>query len=195
MLSVVVWAAQIMLAILFLYAAIPKLTGRGIERWTGFSDLPSGLVKFIGTTELLGAIGLIVPMATAVIPALTPLAAVGLGIITLTGIASMTAARHTIYLLGWGIAIVVTLLLLFLAPLPIEWATVLALVAGPLAGAAVQSVALRDPGSSDQGQSARRRRAFVASGFQPAASSAVTSAAEALPAAGDGAPPATHSHP
>jgi hypothetical protein len=83
MLSVVVWAAQIMLAILFLYAAIPKLTGRGIERWTGFSDLPSGLVKFIGTTELLGAIGLIVPMATAVIPALTPLAAVGLGIITL----------------------------------------------------------------------------------------------------------------
>ena len=82
-LNVVVWAAQIMLAVLFLYGAIPKITGRGLQRWTGFSDLPPRLVTFIGLTELLGAVGLILPMAANRLPLLTPLAAIGLGLITL----------------------------------------------------------------------------------------------------------------
>ncbi len=34
--------------------------------------------KLIGMVELLGAIGLIVPMATGILPWLTPLAAIGL---------------------------------------------------------------------------------------------------------------------
>jgi hypothetical protein len=83
MLNLAMWGAQILLALLFLAAAIPKITGRGIDRWTGFSELPGPLVKFIGVTELLGAVGLVLPMAVGVLPWFTPLAAVGLALTTL----------------------------------------------------------------------------------------------------------------
>jgi len=54
-----------------------------LERWTGFSDLPRPLVVFIGFTEVLGAAGLVLPMATGIVPWLTPLAAIGLALIVL----------------------------------------------------------------------------------------------------------------
>ena len=80
---IVLWSVQGFLALFFLAAGAPKLIGRGIERWTGFSDLPRPMVVFIGVTEVLGAAGLVLPMATGIVPWLTPLAAVGLGIIVL----------------------------------------------------------------------------------------------------------------
>src|SRR5437879_11769085 len=82
-LNLVLWIVQGLLALFFLAAGAPKLIGRGLERWTGFSDLPRPMVVFIGFTEVLGAAGLVLPMATGVVPWLTPLAAVGLGIIVL----------------------------------------------------------------------------------------------------------------
>src|SRR5262245_30521153 len=78
MVNAVLWSVQIFLALFFLGAAIPKLTGRGLERWTGFSQLPRGLVLGIGTAEVLGSVGLVLPMATGILPWLTPLAAIGL---------------------------------------------------------------------------------------------------------------------
>src|SRR5438270_7954607 len=82
-LNVVLWSAQGFLALFFLAAGAPKLIGRGIDRWTGFSDLPRPQVVFIGLTEVLGAAGLVLPMMTGVLPWLTPLAALGLAIIVL----------------------------------------------------------------------------------------------------------------
>ena len=82
-LNVVLWSVQGFLALLFLAAGAPKLIGRGLERWTGFSDLPRPMVVFIGFTEVLGAIGLMLPMATGVAAWLTPLAAIGLAVIVL----------------------------------------------------------------------------------------------------------------
>ena len=82
-LNVVLWSVQGFLALFFLAAGAPKLIGRGLERWTGFSDVPRPLVVFIGLTEVLGAIGLVLPMVTGVVPWLTPLAAVGLAVIVL----------------------------------------------------------------------------------------------------------------
>jgi hypothetical protein len=81
-------------------------------------------------------------------------ATAGLGIITLTGVAAITAQRHSVYLLGWGVAIVIALVVLFLAPVPFEWAAVLALFAGPLTGAAVQLTALRGPAVPRSGRPA-----------------------------------------
>ena len=78
--NAVLWGVQIFLALFFLGAAYPKLTGRGLERWTGFSKLPWGLVLAIGTAEVLGSMGLVLPMATGILPWLTPLAAIGLAI-------------------------------------------------------------------------------------------------------------------
>ena len=82
-LNAVLWSVQGFLALFFLAAGAPKLIGRGMERWTGFSDLPHPMVVFIGFTEVLGAAGLVLPMATGIVPWLTPLAAVGVGIIVL----------------------------------------------------------------------------------------------------------------
>jgi hypothetical protein len=81
--NLVLWAVQIFLSLFFLAAGGPKIIGRGMDQWTGFSDLPRAQVVFIGITEVLGAMGLVLPMATGVLPWLTPLAAVGLGIIVL----------------------------------------------------------------------------------------------------------------
>src|SRR5262245_10699547 len=78
--NVVLWLVQIFLALFFVGAAFPKLTGRGLELWTGFSNLPRGLVLGIGIVEVLGAVGLVLPMASGVLPWLTPLAASGLAI-------------------------------------------------------------------------------------------------------------------
>src|SRR5947209_6512774 len=82
-LNVVLWGVQGFLALFFLAAGAPKLIGRGIDRWTGFSDLPRPQVVFIGFTEVLGAAGLVLPMTTGILPWLTPLAAFGLGVIVL----------------------------------------------------------------------------------------------------------------
>jgi DoxX-like family len=81
--SQVLWATQGFLALFFFMAGAPKLIGRGLERWAGFSRLPRSLVIFIGLVEVLGAVGLILPMATLTLPWLTPLAAVGLALVVL----------------------------------------------------------------------------------------------------------------
>ena len=49
--------------------------------WPG--DLPPALVRFIGASELAGALGLVLPSATRIRPLLTPLAAMGLVIVML----------------------------------------------------------------------------------------------------------------
>src|SRR6266508_1423562 len=82
-LNIALWSVQGFLALFFLAAGAPKLVGRGIEKWTGFSDLPRSQVIFIGFAEVLGAAGLVLPMATGILPWLTPLAAVGLASIVL----------------------------------------------------------------------------------------------------------------
>jgi hypothetical protein len=82
-LNEVLWSVQLFLALFFLGAGAPKIIGRGMERWTGFSDLPRSQVVFTGIMEVLGALGLVLPMATGIMPWLTPLAAAGLGLIVL----------------------------------------------------------------------------------------------------------------
>jgi DoxX-like family len=82
-LNIVLWSVQGFLALFFLVAAAPKISGRGIEKWTGFSDLPRSQVIFIGFAEAFGAAGLVLPMATGVLTWLTPLAAIGLAITVL----------------------------------------------------------------------------------------------------------------
>src|SRR5262249_19167265 len=78
--NAVIWGVQIFLALFFLGAAYPKLTGRGLERWTGFSKLPRALVVVIATAEVLGSVVLVMPTATGVLPRLTPLAESGFAI-------------------------------------------------------------------------------------------------------------------
>ncbi len=68
-------------------------------------------------------------------------AAVMIALLTLTGAATVAAARHRAYATGWiGATLASTLLLLL--PWPLETRTVVALLCGPLVGIAVHLVAL-----------------------------------------------------
>jgi O-antigen/teichoic acid export membrane protein len=68
-------------------------------------------------------------------------AAVSIALLTLTGAATVAAAMHRAYSLGWIGATVVSTLLLLL-PLPLETRTVVALLCGPLVGIAAHTAAL-----------------------------------------------------
>jgi len=76
------WAAQIVLALLYAMPAYMKLMMSPDELmqmgllWAG--GAPLSLVRFIGLAELAGAIGLILPAATRIMPKLTLYAAMGL---------------------------------------------------------------------------------------------------------------------
>lgn len=79
-LTSVLWIIQGLLALLFLFAGSMKLI-MPIEMLTAQMPLPGLFLQFIGTAEVAGAIGLILPGLLRIRPILTPLAACGLLII------------------------------------------------------------------------------------------------------------------
>lgn len=87
--TISIWAAQIVLALLFGAAGVMKtflpiadLSGQ--MNWVTVT--PDWLVRFIGAAELAGAIGVILPAATRILPWLTPLAALGFAVIQVLAI-------------------------------------------------------------------------------------------------------------
>ena len=83
------WLAQILLALAFLAAgAMHAFRYEQAKRqlpWV--SAIPQGQVRIIGVLEMLGAVGLILPAVTGVLPWLTPSAAVGLALLMTFAIA------------------------------------------------------------------------------------------------------------
>jgi DoxX-like family len=77
---IVLWVIQGALAALFLFAGGFKLVASA-EQMKGPVDLPLWFLRFIGSCEVLGALGLILPGLLHVRVGLTPLAACGLVII------------------------------------------------------------------------------------------------------------------
>ena len=93
--NTVLWILQALLALAFLAAGAMKLSQpkEKLEAnmpWV--SDASAPMVRFVGTVEVLGALGLILPAATGVATALTPLAAVGLGLVMVGAV--VTHARR-----------------------------------------------------------------------------------------------------
>jgi len=74
------WTAQILLALLFLFAGTMKFV-LPVEKMAGPMGFSAAFIHFIGIVELLGALGLILPGVFRVATALTSLAAAGLVII------------------------------------------------------------------------------------------------------------------
>src|SRR5690606_4224317 len=68
----------------------PKEALAGQMAWV--EDFSAGTIKAIGVLELLGALGLILPAVTGVLPWLTPLAAAGL-VLTMLGAAATHLRR------------------------------------------------------------------------------------------------------
>ncbi len=83
------WIVQAVLALAFIGAGGLKVFAyqkyKTMSEKNGPSGLSRGLVMFIGIAELLGAIGVVLPMAVNIAPWLSPAAAAGLAIAMLLG--------------------------------------------------------------------------------------------------------------
>ncbi|MDF9799402.1 putative oxidoreductase [Catalinimonas alkaloidigena] len=79
------WVAQVLLAAAFGFAGFMKIAtpiDQLAEGGMSFvNSFEAGMVRFIGISEVLGALGLILPAALRIKPVLTPIAAVGVAII------------------------------------------------------------------------------------------------------------------
>ncbi|QKW10550.1 DoxX family protein [Streptomyces sp. NA04227] len=97
--NLALWITTGFLAALFLGAGISKLlvpqekmaTMATATQWA--ADFPPTALKTIGTLELLGALGLILPAALDTAPILVPLAALGLALV-MTGAITLRIRRH-----------------------------------------------------------------------------------------------------
>jgi hypothetical protein len=83
-LRISLWIVQVILAAWFgmagaLHAAVPIAKLAPFAPWT--ADVSPALVRFIGVAELAGAVGVVLPALTRILPVLTPLAAAGLALI------------------------------------------------------------------------------------------------------------------
>ena len=83
----VLWVVQGLLALAFLMAGVMKATQpreKLAANMGWVNDFAPNTVKLIGGLDFLAAVGLILPMLTGILPALTPLAAAGL-VLTMLG--------------------------------------------------------------------------------------------------------------
>ena len=106
----VLWVVQVLLAGLFVFAGVFKLT-LPIDELAKETGMPGWFILFISIAEALGGLGLILPSLLRIQPWLTPLAAALLAII-------MIGAVVTTLPMGVGAALmplVVGLLLAFVA--------------------------------------------------------------------------------
>jgi uncharacterized membrane protein YphA (DoxX/SURF4 family) len=113
--NIVLWIIQVLLALLFLMAGVPKLY-LPISAMTSASPdaiaLPGWFIRFVGVCEVLGAFGLVLPGVFKNRQYLTTLAALGLAIVMIGAI--------VVSVIGEGIKmavipVVTLLLLLFVA--------------------------------------------------------------------------------
>jgi uncharacterized membrane protein len=82
--KIAVWVVSGLLAVAFLFIGLSKLLPSTADLEAAAQGVPVILFRIAGTAEVLGAIGLILPAATRVLPILTPIAASGL-VVTMIG--------------------------------------------------------------------------------------------------------------
>ena len=89
--NIALWIAQVLLAAMYLMTGSMKtfMTPRAKETLPWAKDRSDGFVRFVGTSELRGALGLVLPLVTGILPWLTPLAAVGLSLIQVFAISTV----------------------------------------------------------------------------------------------------------
>jgi uncharacterized membrane protein YphA (DoxX/SURF4 family) len=82
--KIAVWSVSGLLAVAFLLTGLSKLLTPTTELESMAQGVPVSLLRIAGAAEVLGALGLILPAVTRILPILTPLAATGL-VVTMTG--------------------------------------------------------------------------------------------------------------
>lgn len=106
--NIALWIAQGLLAVMFIMAGIMKAT-QPIEAlaeslpWV--TSTPLGLVRFIGISELLGGLGLLIPSIFRFKPFLTVWAALGLALIMVLA-AGFHASRGEFPNIGMNVVLI-----------------------------------------------------------------------------------------
>jgi uncharacterized membrane protein YphA (DoxX/SURF4 family) len=93
--NVALWVAQVLLLGMFGMAGVMKtfMTAKAKEMLPWAKERSDGFVRFVGTSELLGALGMFLPLLTGILPWLTALAAVGFAIIQVLAIFTVHVPR------------------------------------------------------------------------------------------------------
>lgn len=82
--NIALWVLQVLFGLVFIMAGVTKgfqpIQGM-VESMPWVTSVPEGLVRFIGISELLGGIGLIIPSILRIKPMLSVWAAIGLTLI------------------------------------------------------------------------------------------------------------------
>jgi uncharacterized membrane protein YphA (DoxX/SURF4 family) len=113
--TIALWIVQIVLALGFTLSGLGKVAQpveklRARMNWA--RHVAPGVTRLIGSLEIAGALGLIVPKATGSLPWLTPVAAVGL-VLMMIGAILMHVRLHEAKVVG--VPIVLLLLALCIA--------------------------------------------------------------------------------
>ncbi len=122
--TIVLWIVQGLLSLAFLLAGVMKtfMPLEGLKKnmaWVG--SVPAGLVRFIGIVEILGALGLILPKLTNILPQLTIAAAIGLVLVMVSAAVFHTTLKEYSAI---GANIVLLLLAAFIAVGYLAWVPV-----------------------------------------------------------------------
>lgn len=112
--NIALWAAQILLGAMFIMAGSMKTfnSGKVKETMSWAKNGSTGYVLFVGISELLGGLGLILPGALGIAPVLTGAAAIGLAVIMVLAIAYHVKHNETKAI---GMNVVLLLLAIFVA--------------------------------------------------------------------------------
>jgi uncharacterized membrane protein YphA (DoxX/SURF4 family) len=94
--NIALWIVQVLLGGMFVMAGVMKAFQYERAKVSLFwvKDVPRGLVTFIGISELLGGLGLLLPAITGILPWLTPLAGAGLALIMILAIGFHASRRE-----------------------------------------------------------------------------------------------------
>ncbi|MGP3991834.1 DoxX family protein [Streptomyces sp. 3N207] len=94
---IAVWIISALLALMFLVAGGLKIVGSAADLEAMGEGIPTVLFRIAGIAEVLGALGLILPAATRILPWLTPIAASGL-VLTMIGaaIANLATGAYSV---------------------------------------------------------------------------------------------------
>lgn len=90
------WIVQGLLSVMFLMAGLMKLSQpkEKLAKMAWTTRYSAGMIKFIGLSELLIALGLILPPLTGIFPVLTPIAAIALCLIMVLAAADHYKAKE-----------------------------------------------------------------------------------------------------
>ena len=106
--NIALWIVQILLAAMYGMSGSMKTfqTAKAKEQFPWAKNRSDGYVRFIGISELLGVLGLVLPIITGILPWLTPLAGAGLALVMVLAI-GFHASRREAQAIGFNAVLLV----------------------------------------------------------------------------------------